>query len=75
MSALGLVEARLLRLDVRALGLLGSRRPRVLWLLGLRVHLALLILLLVRVLGVDGGLLLGDVWGLRVLVHGNFISR
>jgi hypothetical protein len=76
---LALVEASRLGLDVRALGLLrrrGASILRLLWLLRLRVYLAaLLVLLLVRVLGVDGRLLLGNVRGLGVLVHGNFIAR
>lgn len=58
----------------RALRVLGRGRPRVLLLLGLAVHLALLVLS-VGVLVVDGGLLLaGDVGRLgvgRVLVHGD----
>lgn len=67
--ALGLVEARLLRLNEAAL-LLRGRRPSVLRLLRLRVHgLALLDVLLVRVLGIDRRLL-GDVRRLGVLVHG-----
>jgi hypothetical protein len=63
-------------LAIRALGLLGRRRAGVLLLLlGLRIHLGLLELGLVRVL-VDGRLLalVGIwAWALGELVHGYFI--
>lgn len=85
-AALGLrghawVGARLAGLRVRLLLLGGRGRAGVglLWLLGLRVHLAWLLLVLGRVLVllgvwvlvVDGGLLPGDVGGLGVLIHGD----
>lgn len=77
------VGAWLTGLCIHLLLLNGGGRASVglLWLLGLRVHLALLLLVLGRVLGcvllgigvlvVNGRLLPGDVGGLRILVHGD----